>query len=47
MMMKITLCEQERQQLEAVFHTTSEAPLRSRRQAVLMVYRGRQHRHIA
>jgi transposase len=47
MMMKITLCEQERQQLEDVFRTTSDARLRTRCQAVLMAYRGRQHRHIA
>jgi transposase len=47
MMMKITLCEQERQQLEDVFHTPAEARLRTRCQAVLMAYRGRPHRHIA
>jgi transposase len=47
MMMKITLSEQERQQLEDVFKTTADARLRTRCQAVLMAYRGRQHRHIA
>jgi transposase len=46
-MMKITLSERERRQLEDVFKTTSDAPLRIRCQAVLMAHRGRQHRHIA
>jgi transposase len=47
MMMKITLSEQERRQLEDVFHTTSDARLRARCQAVLMAHRGRRPRHIA
>lgn len=46
-MMKITVSEQERRQLENVFKTTSDARLRTRCQAVLMAYRGRRHRHIA
>jgi hypothetical protein len=39
-MMKITVSEQERGQLEGVFHTTSDARLRTRCQAVLMAHRG-------
>jgi transposase len=46
-MMKITLSEQERRQLEDVFKTTSDARRRTRCQAVLMAHRGRRHRHIA
>jgi transposase len=46
-MIKITLREQERRQLEDVFKTTSDARLRTRCQAVLMAHRGRWHRHIA
>ena len=46
-MMKITLSEQERQQLEDVFKTTCDVRLRTRCQAVLMAHRGRRHRHIA
>jgi transposase len=46
-MMKITLSEQERQQLEDTFTTTAEGRLRTRCQAILMAHRGRQHRHIA
>jgi transposase len=47
MMMKITLSEQERWQLEGVFKTTTDTRLGIRCQAVLMAHRGRQHRHIA
>jgi transposase len=46
-MIKITLSEQERQQLEDTFQTTSEGRRRTRCQAILMAHRGRQHRHIA
>jgi transposase len=46
-MMKITLSEPERQQLEDTFKTTSEGRLRTRCQAILMAHRGRQHHHIA
>jgi transposase len=47
MMMKVTLSQQERRQLEDVFKTTCDARLRTRCQAVLMAHRGRRHRHIA
>jgi hypothetical protein len=43
-MIKITLSEQERRQLEGMFKTASEGRLRTRCQAVLMAHRGRRHR---
>jgi transposase len=46
-MMKLTLSDEERRQLEDVFHTTTKARLRARCQAILMASRGRRHRHIA
>jgi transposase len=46
-MMKITLSDQERDQLEEAFHTTRDRRLRARCQAILMAARGRRHRHIA
>jgi transposase len=46
-MIKISLSEQERRQLEDIFKTTAEGRLRTRCQAILMAHRGRQHRHIA
>ena len=46
-MIKITLSEQERRQLEDTFKTTAEGRLRIRCQAILMAHRGRRHRHIA
>jgi transposase len=46
-MMKITLHDQERQQLETIFKTTPDRRLRPRCQAILMAARGRRHRQIA
>ena len=46
-MIKITLSEQERRQLEDTCNTTAEGRLRIRCQAILMAHRGRRHRHIA
>lgn len=46
-MMKVTLSDQEHQQLVEVMKATPDARLRMRCQAVLMTARGRPHRHIA
>lgn len=46
-MIKLTLNDQERRQLEETFQTTPNARLRARCQAILMAHRGRRHRHIA
>jgi transposase len=46
-MIKITLGEQERRQLEDTCKTTAEGRRRIRCQAILMAHRGRRHRHIA
>ena len=46
-MIKLTLSTEEHRQLEEVFKTTPNARLRARCQAILMVDRGRRHRHIA
>jgi transposase len=46
-MMKITLSNQERQQLEEIFKTTPNRRLRTRCQAILMASRGRRHRQMA
>jgi transposase len=47
MMMTITLRDQERQQLEAIFTATPDRRLRARCQAILMASRGRRHRQMA
>ncbi len=46
-MMKMTLTDQEHQQLEEIFKTTPDRRLRTRCQATLMASRGRRHRQIA
>jgi transposase len=46
-MMKVTLSDQEHQQLVEAMKTTTDARLRIRCQAVLMAARGRPHGHIA
>jgi transposase len=46
-MIKITLSEQERRQLEDPCNTTAEGRRRLRCQAILMAHRGRRPRHIA
>ena len=46
-MIKITLSEPARQQLEVTFKTTTNRRLRDRCQAILMADRGRRHSHIA
>ena len=46
-MIKVTLSDQERQQLVEAMKTTPDARLRLRYQAVLMAARGRPHSHIA
>jgi transposase len=46
-MMKMTLSDPERQQLEEIFTTTPDRRLRTRCQAIVMTSRGRRHRQIA
>jgi transposase len=46
-MIKITLNEHDRQQLEHTFKTTADRRLRDRCQAILMAARGRRHHQIA
>jgi transposase len=46
-MIKLTLSDQERRQLEDTFKTTTDRRLRARCQAILMATRGRCHRHMA
>jgi transposase len=46
-MIKLTLSNQERRQVEEIFKTTPDRRLRARCQAILMAARGRRHRHIA
>ena len=46
-MMKVTLSDQEHQQVGEAMKTTTDARLRVRCQAVLMAARGRPHGHIA
>src|SRR3712207_8313651 len=46
-MMKVTLSDQEHQQLVEVMKTTPDARLGMRCQAILMAARGRPHGHIA
>lgn len=46
-MIRITLTDARRAELEQTFKTTSEGYLRNRCQAVLMAARGRQHGQIA
>ena len=45
--MTVSLRDQERRALEAVFHTTPDIRLRTRCQAILMAQRGRRRRHLA
>lgn len=46
-MIRITLNDHDRQQLEHTFTTTADRRLRNRCQAILMAARGRRHQHIA
>jgi hypothetical protein len=46
-MIHITLNDDDRQQLETTFKTTSDRRLRDRCQAILMADHGRRHQHIA
>jgi transposase len=46
-MIKLTVSDQERRQLEDTFKTTTDRRLRARCQAILMATRGRLHRHMA
>src|SRR5262249_12659937 len=47
LMIKITLTDPDRQQLEHTFKTTADRRLRDRCQAILMADRGRRHHQIA